>query len=53
MRIAVIYNDEDIFVEFTSEVFKEMLKNYLAKFKDVDQAFEQIIRELKEKTITK
>lgn len=51
MRIAVIYNDQDVFVEFKPEVFKELLRKYLAETGDIDKAFEKIIQDLKKKTL--
>lgn len=52
MRIAIIYEDNKIFVELTPQEFKEMLKEKLASGASVDQAMEEIIKIIKKKTLT-
>lgn len=53
MRIAILYNDKDIYVEFDPKQFKEILKDYLNKYNDVDKAIDNIIMDLKKETLTK
>jgi len=56
MRIAIIYNDEDVFVEIKPKTFKKLLKSYMGVSKrsktsqKVDKAIEKIILDLKNKT---
>lgn len=50
LKIAIIAEDGRIYVEFSPEQFRELLKTYFAKTKDFDKALDQIILELKEKT---
>ena len=50
MRIAVIYKEKDIFVEFKTEKFLKLLKEYFKKTGDLDLAMEQIIKDLKNET---
>ena len=49
MRIAVIYSEKEIFVEFPPNVFKELLKSYYKKYGSIDKAFDMIEKELKQK----
>ena len=49
MRIAVIYKDQDVYVEFSPEKFKELLKLY-SGCKDIDKAIDKIIEDLKKET---
>jgi hypothetical protein len=52
LRIAIVYGDKDVFVEFREDVFRELLKMYLKKNKgDIDVTMDQIISELKKKTL--
>lgn len=50
MRVAIIYNEKDVFVEFSDSIFRDLLKTYIDKYGDVDLALDEIIKELKEKT---
>ncbi len=52
MRIAILYEDKNVFVEFSPKVFKKMLKTYmgLKSSKKIDEAFEKIIKDLKNQT---
>jgi uncharacterized protein YaaN involved in tellurite resistance len=49
-RIALIYQDDRVYVEFKPKTFKQMLRTYFAKTKDIDKALDQIIVELKNQT---
>lgn len=52
MRIAIVYNDNDIYVEFSPEKFKLLLKEVMKETDgDIDKSFEQIIGLLKKETI--
>jgi len=54
MRLAVIYNKKDVYIEFPPEKFKELLKQYLKKFNgDVDKAMNEIGLEIKRAIIRK
>ncbi len=54
MKIAILYNDNKIYVEFETEQFKTLLKEMLKQTNgDIDKAFEQIIKLLKHKTLIK
>lgn len=50
MRLAIIYSEKEIFVEFPPSVFKELLRTYLKETDSLDKAFEMIEKELKKKT---
>ena len=48
MRIAILYEDKRIYVEFESDKFKELLNKYFNKFKSLDEALDQIVKDLKD-----
>ncbi len=51
MKLAILYQSGEVFVEFSPEVFLELLKTYLDQYDgDIDRAFFQIQKELKEQT---
>lgn len=50
LRPAIIFNDQDIFLEITEGKFRQLLKDYYFKYKDLDEAVDAIIRELKAET---
>ena len=53
MRIAIIYNDKDIYVEFDPEKFRKLFKQYFSKYKDIDEAFDNIIKDIKKASLSK
>jgi len=53
MRIAILYEDNDIYVQFDPEKFRRLFKQYLRKYKTVDAAFNMIIKDLKKAALTK
>lgn len=56
LRIAVVYKDEDIFVEFPPDVFVDMFKKYMGiserskTWRKIDKSFEKIVLDLKKET---
>lgn len=52
MRVAIIYNDKDVYVEFKPEKFREILNKYFNEYKNIDKALDKIIFDLKEETRT-
>jgi len=53
LRLAVIYKEKDIFVEFTTEKFIELLEKYYKKLKSVRAAVEAISADLKKEILKK
>lgn len=49
-RIALVYKDDRVYVEFDPKTFKQMLKTYFEKTKSIDKALDAIIVELKKQT---
>ena len=51
MRIAIIYEDRRVWIEFTPEKFRELLKKY---FKEtggsIDAALDKIVEDIKKET---
>lgn len=53
MRYAILTDTDKVYVEFPEDIFRQMLKTYLARnSNDVDKAMDQIRKELKQLTIT-
>jgi len=52
MKISVIYDDKEIFVEFTPDEFRYYLEQYLDQGFTVKESMEKIIEALKHKTLT-
>lgn len=50
MRLAVLVNEHDVVVEFSTEVLCKLLEYYL-KFKTPREAIEEIERDLKRKVL--
>jgi hypothetical protein len=50
LKIAIIAEDGRRYVEFDQETFRELLRTYFKKTKDIDKAMDQIILELKNQT---
>ncbi len=53
IRLAIIYETDQIWVEIPPEDFKKSLIKYFNQTKSVDAAFEQIVDELRQKTRNK
>lgn len=47
LRIAILYEDNNVLLEFSPEKFHKLLKNYFEKYKDIDKTLEEIIKEIK------
>ena len=49
---ALIYEDDKIFVKMTPDEFSTMVQNYVDKGKTVKEAMDEVVSELKRKTLT-
>lgn len=49
MKLAVLFEDDKIFVEFQEEKFRELFKSYFKEYKDIDKTFDAIIMDLRRK----
>lgn len=47
MKIAYIYDNGQIKVEFPPDVFRKLLQKYQKKYKNIDEAIDAIERDLK------
>ena len=52
MKIAILYEDNKIFVQFTQEEFLTSLEKYLDQGKTPREAIKLIVKDLKQKTLT-
>ena len=52
-RVAILYEDNKIFLEFTPEKFKELLKKYGKNAKKIEDVVDRIVEEIKKETNTK
>lgn len=53
LKIAIIYEDNKVWIEFSPEKFRKLLKQYFKETKDIDKSLDKIIQEIKKETITK
>ncbi len=52
MRLAIVYNENDIYAEFNPDDFKKLLKKYFEEYKDIDKAFDKTSEVLKTSLIS-
>jgi len=50
MKIAILYEDNRIWIEFSPEKFRELLKKYFRETKSIDKALDKIIEDIKKET---
>ncbi len=50
LTVAIIYEDGKIYLKFTPEKFRELLKDYFKKTKSIDEALNKIIEDIKKET---
>ena len=53
MRIAIIYKDKEIFIEFSPDKFKLLLNKYFEQYKNINIAIDKIIQDIKSEVIKK
>ena len=49
---CILYEDDKIFVKMTPEEFSTIVQNYVDKGKTVKEAMDEVVAELKRKTLT-
>ena len=50
LRVAIIYEDDKVWIEFSPEKFKELLNKYFEKTKSIDKSLDKIIEDIKKET---
>ena len=50
MKIAILYEDNRIWIEFSPEKFRELLKKYFRETKSIDKTLDKIIEDIKRET---
>ena len=50
MRIAILYENDKVYLEFSPEKFRELLKKYFWETKSIDKALDKIIEDIKRET---
>ena len=50
IRIAILFEDNKVWIEFTPAKFRELLKTYYKKYKDIDLALDAIEKDIKDQT---
>jgi hypothetical protein len=53
LKVAIIYEDGKVWIEFLPEKFRELLKKYFKETKSIDKALDKIITEIKQETAYK
>ena len=51
MRIAILYKDNQIYVEFDPDKFREIFKKYFNETKDIDKTFDKIEKDLRKEAL--
>ena len=49
-RIAILYEDNKVFLEFTPEKFKELLEKFGKNAKKIGDAVDMVIEQIKKET---
>jgi len=52
LKLAVLYEDNSIFVSYTPEEFEQELQMWITKGKSVKEAMEIMVKTVKSKTLT-
>ena len=47
MRVAIIYEDKKIYVQFSEEKFRKLLNEYFQKYGSIDLALAGIVKEIR------
>lgn len=53
MKIAILYEDNRIWIEFSPDKFRELLKKYFKQTGSIDKALDKIIQDIKKETQNK
>jgi len=53
MHLAIIDDNDEIFVEFKEPIFRELIKKHFEETKDIDKAFDIVIAKLRHLTYRK
>lgn len=53
LRVAILHEDDKVYVEFTPEKFKKLLLEYFEKTKDLGTALDKIVKDIKKETYNK
>ena len=53
MRLAIVDDNDEVFVEYDVEVFRKLLVKYFDEYKDLTRAFDEVITQLKNLTLRK
>ena len=53
LKIAIIYEDNKVYVQFSPEKFRKLFKKYFKSSESIDETFNQIIKDLKKATLNK
>jgi len=51
MRIAILYKDNQIYVEFDPDKFREIFKKYFKETNNIDKTFDKIIKDIKKEAL--
>jgi hypothetical protein len=51
MRIAILYKDNQVYVEFDPKTFREIFKKYFKETNNIDETFERIEKDLRKEAL--
>ena len=53
MHLAIVDDNDQVFVEYSEQVFRQLIKKYFSEFNDIDKAFDEVSMKLRELTYRK
>lgn len=53
MKLAILYDDDRVFVEFEEKKFRKLFKKYFDEAETIDGAFDRVIADLKKEQLYK
>lgn len=53
LKLAILFENSKVWIEFSPDKFRELLKKYFKKYKSIDLALDQIIKDIKKETFTR
>jgi hypothetical protein len=53
MNLAIIDDNDQVFVQYSETVFRQLIKKYFQEFNDIDKAFDEVSMRLRELTYRK
>ena len=53
LKLVILFENKEVWIEFSPKKFRRILNKYFKKYKSIDLALDQIIKDIKHETLTK